>query len=192
DLKLPEAESEAKFLKDAFTATAVEPHSKSVTDLLRTGEFDLLHFACHGYAEQDDISNAGLLMQGRIENGEYKEDCLTSSEAEQNRNPGGPDQNRPMVVLNACQVGRAAYKLTGIGGFATAFITGNAGAFIGTLWSVGDSPARTFTETFYSELLKGSRIANAAITAREAAREKGDATWLAYVVYGNPQAVVTR
>ncbi len=192
-LKLPQAELEAKFLKDKFAATAVQPQSNSVTDLLsRPGEFDLLHFACHGHAEQDFISNAGLLMQGRIERGEYIEEYLTSTEAGQFSNLRGPDNNRPLIVLNACQVGRAGYNLTGIGGFAHAFIKRDAGAFVGTLWSVGDGPARTFTETFYSELLNKSRIADAAIKAREAARTAGDSTWLAYVVYGNPQAVITR
>jgi CHAT domain-containing protein len=91
-----------------------------------------------------------------------------------------------MVVLNACQIGRANYKLTGIGGFAQAFLDRGAGAFVGTLWSVGDSPARTFTERLYSELLGGQTLAQASIAAREAARQAGDATWLAYVVYGHP------
>ena len=50
-----------------------------------------------------------------------------------------------MVVLNACQVGRTGYQSTSIGGFAEAFLKGGAGAFVGTLWSVGDQPPSTFS-----------------------------------------------
>jgi len=90
--------------------------------------------------------------------------------------------------LNACQAGRAGYKLSGIGGFARAFLTGKAGVFVGALWSVGDQPARTFTEHFYERLLAGDRLAEATIAARGVAREAGEATWLAYVIYGHPHA----
>ncbi len=104
----------------------------------------------------------------------------------------GPDGNRAVIVLNACQAGRLGFKLTGIGGFAQAFLKRGAGAFVGTLWSVVDQPARTFVETFYSELLKEASLAEATITAREEARQAGDATWLAYAVYGHPHARVIR
>lgn len=78
--------------------------------------------------------------------------------------------------------------MTGVGGFTQAFLRRGAGAFIGTLWSVGDSPARSFTEEFYDGLLKSVTIAEATVKAREKARQAGDATWLAYVAYGHPHA----
>jgi CHAT domain-containing protein len=95
------------------------------------------------------------------------------------------------VVLNACQIGRARWRLTNIGGFPAAFLRRGAGAFVGTLWSVGDQPARTFTESFYTALVTNGRsLAEAALAGREAARKAQDATWLAYVVYGDPDARV--
>lgn len=78
------------------------------------------------------------------------------------------------------------WQLTTIGGFAEAFIRAGAGAFVGTLWSVGDGPARTFTESLYRTLLDGGSMAGATRIGREAARAAGEATWLAYVVYGHP------
>ena len=96
-----------------------------------------------------------------------------------------------MVVLNACQVGRQDYQLTGIGGFAVSFLRRGAGAFVGTLWSVVDETARTFTETFYQTLLENKTTAEAALAARERARQANDATWLAYVVYADPYAKLT-
>ena len=122
DYKLPEAKMESKFLETKFAATAVEPKSSTVRKLLaQPGAFDLLHFACHGVAEQDNISNAQLLMQGRIEGGMYVLDSLSATTAEAHANLKS-DRHTPMIVLNACQAGRAGYKLTGVGGFAQAFL----------------------------------------------------------------------
>ena len=193
DYKLPEAEEEAKFLEEKFKAERVEPQINPVRELLkRAGTLDLLHFACHGAAEMDNKSEARLLLEGRIEGGQYIKEFMTAEEAGQYMRIKGTD-NAPMIVLNACQAGRAGYKLTGIGGFAQAFLLAGAGVFVGTLWSVGDTPARTFTETLYKELLeKQATLAEATINAREAARLAGDATWLAYVVYGYPYLRLTR
>lgn len=185
-IRLPQAELEARFLKEQFDAEAVEPQPAPVRQLIsRPGHFDLLHFACHGEAEQDNISNARLLLEGRVEDGRYVPDSLSSTTVASYCNLKG-EGNRPMVVLNACQIGREGYSLTGTGGFAEAFLRGGAGVFVGTLWAVGDSPARTFTETFYREFAGGAPVAEAAVRAREAARAAGDATWLAYAIYAHP------
>ncbi|HEV2842592.1 MAG TPA: CHAT domain-containing protein [Chthoniobacterales bacterium] len=188
DYVLPEAEKEYQFLEKEFTAKSVEPKSGVVRKLLsEPGSFDLLHFACHGVADQGNIANAQLLMEGRVEAGQYILDYFSATTAEAHADLKS-EGAAPIVVLNACQAGRAGYKLTGIGGFARAFLRRGAGAFIGTLWSVGDSPARAFTEEFYLRLKSGRTIAEAAVEAREKARTDGDATWLAYVVYGHPHA----
>jgi hypothetical protein len=190
DYKLPEAEQEANFLKKRLGAKPIGPNSKEVRKLLsQPGSFDLLHFACHGIASHDNIANAQLVLEGRIEDQNYIPDYFSATTAEHHSNLK-EDVHGPLIVLNACQAGRAGYQLTGIGGFARAFLRRGASAFISTLWSVGDSPAREFTEEFYRELLAGKTIAEATIKAREKARQAGDATWLAYVVYGHPHAAI--
>jgi hypothetical protein len=188
---LPEAVAEAQFLKDSFGATAVEPQPTPVRALLsEKGAFDLLHFAGHGAADSGAISEARLLLQGRMEDNQYIEASLTTTTVSNRSDLTDADGSRPIVVLNACQAGRLGYRLTGVGGFAQAFLTGGAGAFVGTQWSVGDSPARVFTETFYRELLAGKTVAEATTAAREQARQDGDATWLAYAVYAHPNATL--
>jgi CHAT domain-containing protein len=156
--------------------------------LAEGGGFDLLHFACHGEAEAGNIANARLRLEGRVENQNYIPAFLSATTVEQHAALADPEGNRPVIVLNACQAGRAGYQLTGIGGFARAFLSRGAGVFVGTLWSVGDSPARTFTESFYQSLKSGRTVAQASIAARAAAEAAGDATWLAYAVYGHPHA----
>lgn len=80
-----------------------------------------------------------------------------------------------------------------MGGFAQAFIEAGAGLFVGSSWSVGDTPAFAFMNEFYAQFVDARKpLATAAAAARKKAREDGDATWLAYVVYGHPRAVVNR
>ena len=115
---------------------------------------------------------------------------IEASIVEQTANLLGAEQNRPLIVLNACRAGRTGWQLTKLGGFAKAFLARGAGLFIGALWSVGDAPARNFTEAFYAGLLLGKPVAEAAVNARETARKAKDATWLAYTVYGHPHATL--
>jgi hypothetical protein len=188
EYKLPEAALEKKFLEITFHARPIEPQPEPVRRAIsEPGTFDLLHFACHGTAEQENIVNAQLVLEGRIEKGQYIPTYFSATTAEGYADLI-QDGRRPLVVLNACQLGRSGYKLTGIGGFSQAFIGKGAGVFVGALWSVGDSPAREFTEGFYKSLLSGNSLAKASTNGRETARLAQGATWLAYVVYGHPHA----
>jgi CHAT domain-containing protein len=159
--------------------------------LEQPGSFDVLHFACHGEAASDNIGNAQIVLGDRIEAQAYVNTFLSATTVEQFANLRMSGGGQPVVVLNACQLGRSGYRLTGIGGFAEAFLRAGAGLFVGALWSVGDLPARNFTEEFYKQLKAGNTIAEAAVSAREKSRSVGDATWLAYVVYGHPHGRIS-
>jgi CHAT domain/Ternary complex associated domain 7 len=188
DWQLPETANERRYLEEHFSAVPIEPQPNPLrTALTQPGSFDLLHFACHGEAESDAISHARIVLQGRVEGTSFVPTHLNASTVETFARLRSDDGGQPIVFLNACQAGRAGYQLTGIGGFAQAFLRGGAGAFIGALWSVGDQPAFVFGKAFYDALLRGAMVSQAAIAAREAARQD-DATWLAYVVYGHPHA----
>jgi CHAT domain-containing protein len=190
----PDAEEEAAFLADKFAAKRLPAETGKVRAFIsKPGNFDLLHIVCHGEADSAAIADAKLLMTGRLarDTGEYIEDPFTAKVAARFCDIAAAD-NAPMVVLNACQVGRQGYQLTSIGGFSEAFLKGGAGAFVGTLWSVGDTPASTFTTELYERLLANSTLAEATIAGRKAARKERDATWLAYVVYGHPYMTIAR
>lgn len=183
---LPEAEKEASFLRDEFAAVPVPPLHPDARRLLEgPAAFDLLHFAGHGFAASATVNEPQLMLEGEISGQDYLPVYLRADLVESRANFGGL---RPIVVLNACQAGRQHWKLTGIGGFAQAFLRRGAGAFVGTLWSVGDAPARHFTEALYRALKAGQPLAAAVRTGRTTAQAAGDASWLAYAVYGHPAA----
>jgi CHAT domain-containing protein len=163
---------------------------KVYEELRQPGRFDVLHIACHGLADSGDIDSTRLKMQGRFDDDEYIEDWLLATTIENEADLVGPDDERPLVVVNACQTGRLGRSLSGIGGFAPAFIRKGAGAFVGAHWSIGDDLAFTFVQALYGELRKGRPLAEATTLARRTARDALDPTWLAYTVYGEPGAKI--
>ena len=183
--QLPQAQQECKLLVENFQAVLVEPQQKPVLDLIKASQFDLLHFAGHGVVDPKNMTSSKLMLEGRLEGNQYIKNYLNSTIVEQFFHLE-KDENRPMIILNACQVGQSSYALTGMSGFAQAFLKGGAGVFVGPLWSVGDRPARIFIESLYRELINGLNLSEATSLARNTAKQTGDATWLAYSVYGHP------
>ena len=146
---------------------------------LASGAYDGWHFSGHGsYRDEPNPERSALILEGG--------DRLTPEDL------GGRVANlgkaRPLVFLNACQVGQSQMTLTGIGGWASRFLRAGAGGFIGAYWSVYDQPAFDFARAFYGHLLAGVPIGRAAREARQAARASGDPTWLAYTVFADALA----
>ena len=187
---LPEAALERAFLVDRLGAEQVTATPAGVRRLLRSGAFDLLHFTGHGAADPADILDAKLLLQGRKRGGTVEPQYLAATAVSENASWAEQGAPGPVVVLNACQVGQAGELLSTVGGFARAFLDAGASAFVSCLWSVRDQPSRTFVETLYEQLLAGVPMGRASAAAREAARSAGDATWLSFVVYSRPDAVL--
>jgi triacylglycerol esterase/lipase EstA (alpha/beta hydrolase family) len=181
---------EAAYLHDRFGARPVTATPDGVERVLRGGSFDLLHFSGHGAADAADIADAKVLLKGRRRGQEVLQEFLTSTDVSQNVAWAAAGKPGPVVVLNACQTGRGGELFTTVGGFAKAFLDAGASAFVSCLWSVHEEPARVFVETLYDELLRGTPMSRATAAARTAAREAGDPTWLAYVVYARPDAVL--
>jgi CHAT domain-containing protein len=97
-----------------------------------------------------------------------------------------------LVFFNGCRTAGEIPGFTQMIGWAEEFMRAGAGAFIGSLWAVRSSSARTFAERFYSALVRdGESLGVASWQARQAIEaDEGDPTWLAYTVYGNPSASV--
>jgi CHAT domain-containing protein len=162
-------------------AGVVPPLKASVMSALETGGYDWLHAAAHGDAT--NTGTAPLWLE--------QSEALTPDEIV---GPGIEDHIRacrPGFVLNACDLGVAGWSLTGMSGWANQLIKVGAGMFLAPLWQVSDSVAAIFVKTFYEELARSERIADAMRTARQRARDvRGDPSWMAYVLYAHPNARV--
>lgn len=195
---LPGADREREMLVSRFRAAAeVEANSEAVRNFLKSEArgCDLLHFACHGEAQQKAVLISQLILrEGEEANGETFDDTLTFETVK--RHARFADDGYGMVFINACQTGRGGKGISGVAGFAEAFLRPASGkgvdAFVGALWSVDDTLALNFATEFYDRLIAGSTLAEASQAARAVCHAKGDFTWLAYSVYGNPFARLER
>ena len=166
---------------------AVAPTVNTVLDALKSPDFDVLHIACHGEASHNDIARSTLIIADRP-GGAGKPPLPVAIDSRTVSAEANLRQRHPLVFLNACESGRLGASLTEWGGWPKTFWERGAGAFVGTSWPVREKPARIFAETFYDSLLAGKTLAEAAGAARAAAKALGDASWLAYKVYGHPNA----
>jgi len=198
DLKLTGAAAERDMLGEVFPGISeVTAKSLEVTRFLgaEAAECGLIHFACHGEAEQRAVLQSDLLMSGGTgPDGRLFRDPLTVNQVKV-RTRMAAEAPSGVVFINACQTGRTGEGIAGVSGFADSFIRPASGrgaaVFVGALWSVSDKLALDFARTFYESLNKGETLIKSVAAAREACKAKGDFTWLAYTVYGNPMARIS-
>lgn len=188
---LPQAETERRVVTDLTRshtglqdASPASPSVQTLITLLEKGGIDLLHFIGHGTFDRTMPNEAGIpLVDGSV----FRPSDLHGPVRTQ------ITKNRPMVFLNACSTGRQAWSWTGLGGWANRWVRDcGCGAFIGPHWRVRDSVGVSFAQAFYGSLARGETLGKAAKAARQAAREAvpGNPGWLAYAVYGHPNARV--
>lgn len=161
-------------------ATAIDDLETLMT-LIDSGEFGILHFACHN-TFRADAGGSMVSMTG----GPFVPALLNAAVTTRALAP-----RSPLIFINACRSAGAVPEYTQLLGWAGQFMAAGAGAFIGTLWAVPSNSARVFAEAFYDCLKAGRTLGRAVQEARQViARDSADPTWLAYSVYGDPAAIV--
>lgn len=153
---------------------------QNVRSALETGRYEGWHFAGHGLAPGESSNSWSL----KLEREEMFHPTFLYGDGRQ------LGRGRPLVFLNACHSGRGAPSLTGLAGWASAFLQAGAGAFIGSHWALEDDQAFCFAEEFYRHLFAGAEIGEAAGHARSRLRHEfpGTGDWLAYTVFAHPLA----
>ena len=155
-------------------------------ELLKTKDYDVIHFACHGNYESGDPGESVIqLPDGSLL---HPDDLRTGNI------PAKIGKNRPLFFLNCCHSGRTGNTLVGVAGWAKRFVDWGCGAFIGCGWEVLDPLAAEFAITFYRSFKDenkslGQAIRQARMHIRERSIKEGrpqNSTWLAYYLYGNP------
>lgn len=175
-------------LKKAPTRLALSEkpleRAADVEDALAAQKARLYHFACHGDFDKDDPDNSGLILaESRLR----PSDIVGPTQA-------GIERGRPLIFLNACSLGSSDVALVGMGGWARRLVNAGVTAFVGSLWEVNDALAAEFAKEFYTHLIVAKApLGKALYLARRAikAKDPGNPTWLAYVLYAHPNGAVT-
>jgi hypothetical protein len=180
---LPTASAERDLVLEMFPGQNVPASFDALDEFYAANTASLLHFVCHG---QDATLQAIKLLANE------------ELWAHQIR-PGGLGaacrKARPLVFLNACEVGRPGAGLAAVGGFAASFIASDAAAVIAPLWAVDDGVAHQVAVTFYqavknnpatpfADILRGLRS--------RAYEDNGADSYAAYCFYGDPNASAAR
>ncbi|MCU1329093.1 MAG: hypothetical protein JWN34_4463, partial [Bryobacterales bacterium] len=159
----------------------------AILSALRSGQFDCVHYAGHGFFDPQMPSRAGLICAG--------EEILTGSDLT------GISNLPSLVFFNACEVGRvrgkapaesATAKAGSMAGVAEALMRGGIANFMSTYWPVGDASAETFATTFYEMVLAGQTIGNALLAGRKKIDEAKNRDWADYLLYGSYDFVLKR
>lgn len=146
-------------------------------ELIRGGDFGLLHFACHNRFDLVDGSSITL------DNVQFTPALITTAAIKEVL-----ARSAPTVFMNACRSAGSNATYNRLDGWATKFLQAGAAAFIGSLRAVYDGAAREFAQELYGQLQARSPLGKAVMQARQAAaRQPDDPTWLAYTVYGDPR-----
>lgn len=153
---------------------------QEVLDCVHKEPFTFLHFAGHGGVDKTKVNGSMIQLS----------DGLLKSTSLRARFDSWP--SRPLIFLNACDVGKLQSSISEPTGWAYQLVEKTrVGAFIGAMWDIDSELALTFTKEFYKHLLKDNMtIAEAFREARQFIRKvnPNDPTWLAYVLYSHPNA----
>ncbi len=192
DLQMPEIEEERRFLSSMVTGHRLRDASpaaatwQALTSWLNSNGAeagcDWLHVTAHSdFSPKSPTLDSGIDLEGK---GRFSPPDITCAAEVTLR------RRRPGWMFNGCQAGRCSDGLTRAGGWAGRLIEAGVGVFVAPLWTVRTETAARFSRGFYPRLLEGQRLARAVREARVEARQQGDPSWMAYTLYGHPEARV--
>lgn len=187
DSRLQQARKEQAWLLQWLHARGVQdvspaPRRREVLEFLENGGFDWFHATAHGVfrAGHPDLE-ARLVLEGG--------EAITPLDIVGQKLVGHLNERRPGFFLNACSLARLGWGPSRLSGWASTLVRSGAGAVISALWPVKDESASHFAACLYHELSHGWPLAEATRRARTRVHIDGDPSWLAYAVYGHPNAV---
>ena len=178
--------------RDVYIQEPVTTHD--FRDWLRSGEYDIVHFAGHAdYVEGDSERSAWIFSDGPMWAVEIRNTLAQC--------PSAPW----LVFANACESSmggaqRAGYQ-SNVYGLATAFINEGVTAFLGPLWPISDAVALQMAKDFYESLLLerasvGEALRFAKVRAKEATLcdlepnscfgTHTGLSWASLILYGDP------
>ena len=147
-------------------------------------QFDILHLAVHGKANDDSKSGNSLVFKNESDSANdgilYSYELLNLS------------LNARLVVLSACETGLGKrFKGEGIFSMARSFAYAGSESIIMSYWNANDNATAEIMENFYKHLVDGATV-NAALKNAKVIYMKNaeeltahPSTWAAFVALGN-------
>lgn len=179
--------------RDALIHTRLT--NQEFRDLLRHGNYDIIHFAGHGVFYPDDPeTSAWMLSDGELWALEIRNTLANQ--------PAPPW----LVYANACEAGMESRAMQrryhgNVFGLATAFLNQGVAAYVAPLWPIDDLLAQLIALTFYRQLLServtlGEALRRAKSEARRVGCPDSPAEsqtaawsslgWASLVLFGDP------
>ena len=157
---------------------------RAIRTALRSGRYDVVHYAGHAFFDPHNRSASGIKCHGGY--------VLSGADL------AGLEQLPALAFFNACESSRTRRDGTSRAdrppvreeietnvGLAEAFLRGGIANFVGTYWPVADAPAKDFAEIFYKMLLEGQPIGAALTAGRRRLNAAQQIDWANYIHYGS-------
>lgn len=185
-----EKEAVKRAIDSCYDFTALEqPTAQQVLE--QSQQAQLVHFACHGFADQVNPSQSHLLLQKRSPGGNLETDPLTVEALLDVKGQG----NSWIVYLSACATAKARVQELGDESLhlATAFQVAGFPHAIGSLWSADDGTCAEVSQYFYQQLaslglanksVSVSEILHRAVQKVRSQHPHDPALWAPFVHYG--------
>ncbi len=180
------ADEEAAAICELFGDRATYLHGasctkKTIVEYLN-GEFDYVHFICHGSYDEHDPLQSALHFREQEGTDTFR---LRASEIEQFVNM----PRRPVVSLSACSTALTADSRSNTwNGLPGALLRSGARALVGTRWPVRDIAASSMMRSFYEHVAAGDKTPlQAFFAAQDAHRHMGAVEdWACFGYLGLP------
>jgi len=185
---LAQSAPELADLKKRFSdVPAISPNTvDAIARTLESSFPDLFHFVGHGNSSSDSQCLYLEANETLTPTGVLGELAFKTSFA----------NGKPVVFLNACELGQQILALGGPGGFVPTFISLYACCVVAPLWSVRDVIAHEVATALYDSALRDGGQASVAVaevlrTIRKKAYAAGEDSYAAYCFFGDPNFVLT-
>jgi CHAT domain-containing protein len=186
--RLPFSRTEAKEIaQNSPYNTSLNLDFKASRERLLNGEFDyfdILHFATHGFLNNQHPELSGLVLSLVDEKGNQQNGFLRTQDLFLLK------IKPQMVVLSACQTGLGKQvENEGLVGLTRGFLANGTPRIVATLWKVDDAATADFMSRFYRAMLKENQVPSAALKTaqnemRQIKRFSHPRFWAGFVLTG--------
>ena len=175
------------FKKNGVHVLVGEAANEETVKKLSLEEFQIIHFACHGFLDEKYPFRSALVLS--LCNQQEEDGFL------QIREIYGLSINADLVVLSACQTGQGMLeRAEGPMGLTRPFFVAGARSVIASLWPINDKATVVFMREFYKHIV-GGHAAGEALRFAKLKMIKSSWIhpfyWASFILHGDPSSVST-